>query len=229
MIRIRKSDERGKHQLSWLDSKHSFSFGTYYDPEHMGVSVLRVINDDKVKPGAGFATHSHEDMEIISYIKRGEIEHKDSMGNTKQIPAGEFQLMSAGQGISHSEYNPAADEMLEFLQIWIEPNEYGIEPVYQQKKFDTKDGLQLIVSPLGESDSLKIHQNAYLYRLLMQSGETLEYAIDPGRTVYIHMVSGTIEVNGQEINPGDGMMIKDEQRIIWTGVSSSEALIFDLP
>lgn len=229
MIRIRKSEERGSHQISWLDSKHSFSFGNYYDPGHMGVSSLRVINDDRIKPGAGFATHSHENMEIISYVKHGVIEHKDSVGNTKQISAGEFQLMTAGYGIRHSEYNPAADKVLEFLQIWIEPNEYGIEPGYQQKTFDVQDGLQLIVSPQGDNNSLKIHQDAYMYRLLMQAGHTLEYNIRPGRTVYIHMVSGAMHINGHEVGAGDGMTIKDESHIICTDDTDNEALLFDLP
>ena len=141
MIKIRHSDERGPADHGWLKSRHSFSFAGYYDPEHMGVSALRVINDDKVSPGRGFATHSHQDMEIISYVKKGIIEHKDSMGNVQRLPAGEFQLMSAGTGVTHSEYNPSNSEVLEFLQIWIQPNVYGIEHGYQQKRFNDVDGL----------------------------------------------------------------------------------------
>lgn len=163
MIEIRRSDERGPADHGWLQSRHTFSFANYYDPKHMGVSALRVINDDKVAPGMGFSTHSHEDMEIISYVKKGTIEHKDSMDNVEKLPVGEFQLMSAGTGVTHSEYNPSSEESLEFLQIWIEPNVKGIEPGYQQKQFDKKEGLQLIISPDARDGSFLIHQDASLY------------------------------------------------------------------
>ena len=171
MINIRPSDERGRANHGWLQSRHTFSFASYYDPRFMGVSALRVINDDKVAPGNGFATHSHADMEIISYVKKGAIQHKDSMGNIETLPAGEFQLMSAGTGVTHSEYNPSTQEPLEFLQIWIQPNVYGIKPGYQQKKFPNHDGLQLIASPDARAGSLRLHQDACLHQLRLNADQ----------------------------------------------------------
>jgi hypothetical protein len=182
MIEIRPSEQRGPSDLGWLQSRHTFSFAGYYDPQHMGVSALRVINDDRVAPGAGFATHSHQDMEIISYVKQGSIEHRDSMGNVQVLPAGEFQLMSAGTGVTHSEYNPSSSERLEFLQIWIEPNQYGIEPAYQQKRFAGRTGLQLIASPDGRESSLLVHQDACLYQLLLATDQRDSHALEDGRT-----------------------------------------------
>jgi len=167
----RRSNERGPGDLGWLQSRHTFSFGSYHDPDHMGVSVLRVINDDQVQPGAGFATHSHQDMEIISYVKQGTIEHKDSMGNVEVLPAGEFQLMSAGTGITHSEYNPSDSRALSFLQIWIQPDELGVKPGYQQKSFGKNRGLTPIISPDGRDGTLHIHQDAYLYQLRLDRGQ----------------------------------------------------------
>ncbi|MDX2506646.1 MAG: pirin family protein [Gammaproteobacteria bacterium] len=229
MITIRNHTERGIQQQGWLDSRHSFSFGSYYDPDHTGVSVLKVINDDSVKPGAGFAMHSHQDMEIISYVKRGKIEHKDSMGNIKQLSAGEFQLMSAGSGIKHSEYNPSCDEVVEFLQIWIEPDQYGITPRYQQNKFIPANGLQLIISPDVQDDVLHMHQDAYLYQLILEPEQRLNYDIATGRTLYMHLVCGEIIVNGERIVAGDGVTIKNMKNTQWSGLSHSEALLFDLP
>jgi len=162
MVYLRRSHERGPSDLGWLQSRHTFSFGNYYDPDHSGVSVLRVINDDQVRAGAGFATHSHQDMEIISYVKQGTIEHKDSMGNVEVLPAGEFQLMSAGTGVTHSEYNPSDAEARSFLQIRIQPAELGVDPGYQQKSFGLNKGLTAIVSPDGRDGTLTIHQDAWL-------------------------------------------------------------------
>ena len=229
MIAIRYSEERGPADHGWLQSRHTFSFAGYYDPAHMGVSALRVINDDRVAPGAGFATHSHQDMEIISYVKSGTIEHKDSMGNVERLPAGEFQLMSAGTGVTHSEYNPSDSEPLAFLQIWIEPSEYGIEPGYQQKRFADRDGLQLIVSPDGRDGSLKIHQDACLYQLRLQPEQSVSQALDAGRSMYVHVVSGTLYVNGERLTGGDGASLKDLDSIDFNGVEACEALVFDLP
>jgi len=229
MIKIRYSDERGSADHGWLQSRHTFSFASYYDENHMGVSKLRVINDDKVTPGSGFETHSHQDMEIISYVKKGTIEHKDSMGNVEKLPAGEFQLMSAGTGVTHSEYNPSSSEPLEFLQIWIQPNELAIEPGYQQKQFASKTGLQLIVSPDGHDNSLQIHQDAYLYQLLLDGELTTSYSLEAGRTVYVHVVSGTISINGEQLNEGDGATVNEIDMIEFTSSSDSEALVFDLP
>jgi hypothetical protein len=229
MIEIRYSDERGATDHGWLHSRHSFSFGDYYDRQHMGVSALRVINDDKVEPGAGFATHSHQDMEIISYVKKGTIEHKDSMGNIEQLPAGEFQLMSAGSGVTHSEYNPSDSESLEFLQIWIQPNAYGIPPEYQQKRFAPQEGLQLIISPDGHDDSLRVHQDASLYQALLSTGQSVVHDIKPGRSVYLHTVSGSLKVNGETLSEGDGITLKQVPAVEIHAVLDSEALLFDLP
>ncbi len=229
MIEVRPSDTRGPADHGWLQSRHTFSFAGYYDPRYMGVSALRVINDDKVVPGAGFATHSHQDMEIISYVKRGTIAHKDSMGNVEELPAGEFQLMSAGTGVTHSEFNPSSTEPLEFLQIWIQPNELGIEPGYQQKRFPRESGLQLVISPDGRDGSLKVHQDASLYQLLLSAGETATHRPAAGRSVYVHVVSGEISVNGELLGEGDGATLSDLEAIDFVGREAGEALVFDLP
>jgi len=229
MIQVRPSEERGPADHGWLQSRHSFSFAGYYDPQHMGVSALRVINDDKVAAGAGFATHSHQDMEIISYVKKGIIEHKDSMGNVEQLPAGEFQLMTAGTGVTHSEYNPSDSDTLEFLQIWIQPNQLGIEPGYQQKRFEPRSGLQLIASPDARDGSLLLHQDASLYQLWLQPGEIASHALSATRSVYVHLVSGAIKVNGEPLSEGDGATIRDTESVEFEALASSEALLFDLP
>ena len=187
------------------------------------------FNDDKVIPGAGFATHSHRDMEIISYVKQGSIEHKDSMGHVKVLPAGEFQLMSAGTGVTHSEYNPSPSETLEFLQIWIQPNQLGIEPGYQQKKFAYKPGLQLIASRDARDDSLLLHQDAFLYQLIGQAGQVASHSVNAGRVLYVHVVFGQISVNGETLHEGDGATIRDVEHVVFTGAIDSEALVFDLP
>ena len=229
MITLRPSQERGQANHGWLKSQHTFSFARYYDPEHMGVSALRVINDDHVAPGKGFATHSHDNMEIISYVKNGVLEHKDNMGNVESLPAGEFQLMSAGTGVTHSEYNPSKTDDLEFLQIWIMPNEYGIEPGYQQKRFAEQQGLQLVISPDGRDGSLLIHQDAYLYRLMLDQGNSASHALASPRSLYVHVVAGSLKVNGEEISEGDGVTLKDIDAIEFVSVENSEALVFDLP
>ena len=229
MIDIRYSEERGPADHGWLQSRHSFSFGGYYDPRYMGVSALRVINDDKVAPGAGFGTHSHQDMEIISYVKRGAIEHKDSMGNVEQLPAGEFQVMSAGTGVSHSEYNPSDSEPLEFLQIWIQPDVKGIKPQYQQKRFDNRTGLQLIASADARDESLLLHQDASLYQLRLEPSDKASLKLDHERSLYIHVVSGALELNGETIGEGDGARVTDVESVDFEGLETTEALVFDLP
>ena len=229
MIEIRPSEARGPADHGWLQSRHSFSFGSYYDPKHMGVSALRVINDDKVAAGAGFAPHSHQDMEIISYVKHGIIEHKDSMGNVEQLPAGEFQLMSAGTGVTHSEYNPSSTDTLEFLQIWIQPDVLGIEPGYQQKRFQPRPGLQLIASPDAREDSLRLQQDACLYQLLLLADETASHSLAPGRKAYLHVISGSLRVNGEALAEGDGATISEIDNIEFSAQAQSEALLFDLP
>jgi redox-sensitive bicupin YhaK (pirin superfamily) len=229
MLEVRRSEERGPANHGWLQSRHTFSFANYYDPRHMGVSALRVINDDKVIPGAGFPTHSHQDMEIISYVKRGTIEHKDSMGNVETLPAGEFQLMSAGTGVTHSEYNPSNTDPLEFLQIWIIPNEKGIKPGYQQKRFADQQGLQLVISPGGEDGSLRIHQDASLYHLHLEEGQSDQLKPAVSRTLYIHVISGEIVIDGTTLVEGDGATIRDMDEVVFKAVQTSEALVFDLP
>jgi redox-sensitive bicupin YhaK (pirin superfamily) len=229
MIVTRPSHERGHADHGWLQSRHTFSFAGYYDPDHMGVSALRVINDDRVSPGRGFATHSHQDMEIISYVKKGVIEHKDSMGNVEKLPAGEFQLMSAGTGVTHSEYNPSTMEPLEFLQIWIEPDVYGIKPGYQQKRFASGEGLQLIASPDGREGSLLIHQDAFMYQLVLSTGQSTSHSLESGRTLYVHVVSGALSVNGESLREGDAATLKQVDAAGFSGEENCEALVFDLP
>ena len=231
MITVRPSNERGPADLGWLKSQHSFSFGSYYDPKHMGVSDLRVINDDVVTPGQGFGKHSHQDMEILSYVKSGMIEHKDSMGNIEQLPPGEFQLMSAGTGVTHSEYNPSNTETLKFLQIWIVPNQHGIKPQYQQKKFPEHEELQLILSPDGRDGSLTVHQDMTLNQLRLEPHQQTEYAPAEGRTLYLHVVAGEIEVQDTVLTAGDGATIKldaGEEKLTFEAFSKAEALLFDL-
>lgn len=229
MTYLRDSKDRGFNDLGWLQSHHSFSFSSYHDPDHMGFSALRVINDDRVRPGAGFPTHSHRDMEIISYVKQGAIEHKDNMGNTKVLPAGEFQLMSAGTGVTHSEYNPSTDDPLSFLQIWIVPDTQGVEPGYQQKHFGRNQGLTLIVSPDGRDGSLRIHQDACLHHLLLEPGQRVEHAPLAGRDVYVHVVAGHLGVDGQRLEAGDGIGLPSVDQVQFSAQDEVEALVFDLP
>lgn len=229
MVYLRRSNERGPSDLGWLQSRHTFSFGNYHDPDHLGVSVLRVINDDQVQPGAGFATHSHQDMEIISYVKQGTIEHKDSMGNVEVLPAGEFQLMSAGTGVTHSEYNPSDSQALSFLQIWVQPAELGIEPGYQQKSFGRNKGLIPIVSPDGRDGTLHIRQDAYLYQLRLDRGQTEQHTLATGRTSYVHVISGSLSVNEHLLEAGDGIGLSDVAVIQFDAQETTESLFFDLP
>ena len=229
MMTIRRSDERGMVNHGWLQAKHSFSFGSYYDAEHMGVSSLRVINDDQIAAGQGFPTHSHQDMEIITYVTQGSIEHKDSMGNVEILRAGEFQLITAGSGISHSEYNPSTSVPLKLLQIWVEPNQFGLTPGYQQQNISTENGLQLIASPDARNESFLIHQDAFLYLLRLAASETISHQLGKGRKVYVHMVKGEVDIDGQHLIPGDGATINAVDEIVFTSIEETEALIFDLP
>lgn len=231
-MQLRRSQDRGQSRYAWLDSRHSFSFADYYDPEHMGFSVLRVINDDEVAPGTGFPTHGHRDMEIISYILQGSIEHKDSMGHVSRLKAGEAQRMSAGTGVRHSEYNPSSEEPLRFLQIWIQPDQLGIEPGYEQLRIRSKDApqqLQLLVSPDGRDDSMRIHQNALLYSGRLTVGESLDYAPGETRKTYLHMLTGELSVNEHQLTAGDAIRIEDESRFAIVAKINSEFLLFDLP
>ncbi len=231
MIDIRRANERGQANFGWLDSKHTFSFGSYYDEAQMGFSALRVINDDTVAPSAGFGTHGHKDMEIISFVTQGIIEHKDSMGNVQTLPKGEFQLMSAGKGVFHSEYNGSDEQELKFLQIWIVPEETGGEPGYQQKDFGRSQGLTRIISPTGENGTLKIKQQASLSQLILGEGTSETISVEQDRNVFLHVVEGKLEVFGQELFEGDGMKITDSSDIeaINKGSGNATALVFDLP
>ncbi|WP_260262051.1 pirin family protein [Vibrio intestinalis] len=231
MITVRHAQDRGHANFGWLDSKHTFSFGDYYDAKHMGFSALRVINDDVVQPSAGFATHGHRDMEIISYVLDGKIAHKDSEGNIQELPAGEFQLMSAGSGIYHSEYNASTTDNLQFLQIWIQPNSFGNQPGYQQKDFGKRAGLTTIATPTGEDGTLHIKQDATLHQLILEPGTELEMAIEAGRNVYVHHVEGTLKTDDVQLENGDGAKIEDQTSVRFTnqGESRATALIFDLP
>ncbi|WP_116475552.1 pirin family protein [Zobellella maritima] len=229
MISIRKADERGRVNFGWLQSRHTFSFGSYYHPAQLGFSRLRVINDDRVAPGTGFDTHGHKDMEIISYVLQGKIAHRDSSGNEEILSAGEFQLMSAGSGILHSEFNPSSTEPLTFLQIWIEPNASGGAPGYQQNNFGRVPGLTLVVSPDGTEGSLVIKQDMRLYQLLLVTGESHELRLNPGRKAWVQLIDGELEVNGTRLQPGDGAALSDEDLLTFTAIQPIRALVFDLP
>lgn len=233
MLQRRAAEARGAADFGWLKSRHTFSFGRYYDPAFMGFRSLRVINDDWVAPAAGFDTHGHRDMEIISLVLEGEIAHKDSAGHSETLPAGEFQLMSAGSGIYHSEFNPNASKPLRFLQIWIEPNVQGQAPRYQQKRFESTSALTLIASPDGQAGSLELRQDAALWQLKLQKDQQLEHAIDNNRYVYVHLVQGQLQIQGAEqqvqLLPGDGVAISQEQLLHLQASSDVQALLFDLP
>lgn len=231
MLNHRTAESRGRANFGWLDSKHSFSFGSYYDPAHMGWSALRVINDDSVTPGAGFDTHGHRDMEIISLVTKGEIEHKDSMGHVQRLPSGEFQLMSAGRGVTHSEYNASKTDGLKFLQIWIEPNEMGGAPGYQQKDFGRRPGMTSIVTPDGRDGTLKIKQDASLSQLILDSANVQSVTLNKERRYYLHLIEGEARVGDMTLRPGDGLKIGalDQLKIESIGDEPVWALWFDLP
>lgn len=225
---IRLADERGTANFGWLNSRHSFSFGHYYDARHMGISVLRVINDDTVIGGAGFDTHGHRDMEIISYVTQGAIEHKDSMGNRFVVPAGEVQRMSAGTGITHSEYNASPTDTLKFLQIWIQPNQQGLVPGYEQARIEQQGPLTPLVTADGRDGSLRINQDAFLYRLQLGAGEEQTFTL-PNRAGYLHVIDGKGSASGQLISGGDGIGLLQTQTLQVTATEPLEALWFDLP
>ena len=232
MIEIRKSSDRGLAQLGWLHSQHSFSFGHYYDPAHTGFGPLLVINEDRVKPGMGFGTHGHRDMEIISYVLDGELAHKDSMGNGSVLRYGDVQRMSAGTGVMHSEFNHSDSDEVHFLQIWIQPSAKGIAPGYEEKHFDvdSKRGkLRLIASPDSAEGSVKIHQDARLYASVLAHGDELAHELLPGRSAYLHLVRGEIEVNGVSLSGGDALKIRDQREVRLSDARDAELLLFDLP
>lgn len=231
MLEIRRSQERGRFELDWLKSSHSFSFGSYYDPRHMGYRSLRVINDDRVAPGGGFPPHGHRDMEILSYVTAGALEHKDSMKNGSIVPSGEIQYMRAGTGVMHSEYNVSDSDTLEFLQIWIVPNRRGGAPAYGQRKIDeAKRHNRLLLLACGEEegDALMIQQDARLYTARLEPEATLSYELGSGRGAWVQVVSGELEVNGEGLSAGDGAAIEQVPDVSFRGRVAAEFLLFDL-
>jgi len=232
MLAIRKADDRGHAHHGWLDSHHTFSFGSYYDSRHMGISNLRVINDDTVAPGGGFATHGHNDMEIISYVLEGALEHKDSMGNGSVIRPGDVQRMSAGTGVTHSEYNHSESEPVHFLQIWLQPNALDVEPGYDQRHFPVEDRRGrwvLLVSPDGRDGSIATHQDALMFGTLLTPGEILGYRFDADRRGYLHLACGQLRVGNVTLNQGDGLTVRKQELLELKGIEDAEVLLFDMP
>jgi quercetin 2,3-dioxygenase len=232
MITIRPAQERGVANFGWLDSRHTFSFGEYRDPNHMGFADLRVINEDKVEPSQGFPTHGHQDMEIITYVLEGALEHKDSLGTGSVIHPGDVQRMSAGTGIRHSEFNASKTEPVHFLQIWILPREKGIAPGYEQKNFgiDEKQGkLKLVGSPDGRDGSIIIHQNVHLYAAVLSAGESVNYNVTNDRVAWVQVARGSVQLNDRSLSAGDGAAISQESLITLQGAASdTEVLLFDM-
>jgi redox-sensitive bicupin YhaK (pirin superfamily) len=230
MKMIRKANERGHAEHGWLDSYHTFSFADYYDPEWMGFRSLRVINDDLVMPGMGFGRHGHRDMEIITYVLSGALEHKDSMGNGRVIRPGEAQYMAAGTGIEHSEFNPAPDEAVHFLQIWILPDKKGIKPRYAEKSLAgaPKGRLNLVASSSGRDGSISINQDADLYLARLDKGDEVSHALRPGRHAWVHVAEGEVKLNGDTLQAGDAAALSSEPKINVVGSKPSQVLVFDL-
>ena len=232
MLQIRKSEARGAANHGWLDSKHSFSFGNYHDPDHVGFGPLLVINEDRVQGSQGFGTHGHRDMEIISYVLSGALEHKDSMGTGSVLHYGDVQRMSAGTGVRHSEFNHNADEKVHFLQIWIQPNQVGIPPSYEEKNFtvESKLGtLRLIASSDGREGSVLIHQDASIFATILRSGDAVEHKLAAGRIAYVHVIRGDVTVNGTALKGGDALKLTAEELVTLGNATDAEVLVFDLP
>ena len=230
MMTIRKSEERGHANHGWLDSYHTFSFADYYDPEHLGFRSLRVINDDKVAPGMGFGMHPHKDMEIITYVLKGALQHKDSMGNGSIIRPGDFQYMAAGTGVTHSEFNPSESEGVHLLQIWIMPDKKGLKPQYAEKpaKTFTPGKLHLVTSNTGRDGSLKINQDADLHLARLTAGVFVAHDLQPGRHAWVHVAEGEVTVNGQTLKAGDAAAFSGETTITIEGKTQAQVLLFDL-
>ncbi|MBD1919616.1 pirin family protein [Microcoleus sp. FACHB-831] len=231
MITLRKSEDRGHANHGWLNSYHTFSFANYYDTAHMGFRDLRVINEDRVKEGNGFGAHSHRDMEIISYVLEGALEHKDSMGNSSIIRPGEVQIMSAGTGVTHSEYNHSESDTVHFLQIWILPNGKGLQPRYDQKMYsdEEKHGkLRLIVSQDGRDGSVSINQDVNLYATKLEAGQKIDSAIVPNRHAWVQVIQGQITLNDVVLHTGDGAAVSDESNLVMEAKEAAEILLFDL-
>lgn len=231
MITPRPAAERGTTRIDWLDSRHTFSFGEYYDPAHMGFRALRVINDDRVAPAAGFGTHPHRDMEIVTWVLEGELEHKDSLGNGSVIRPGDAQRMSAGTGIRHSEFNPSPTKPVRLLQIWLLPERAGLPPGYEQRSFSGDDlggRLRLIASPDGREGSVTIHQDVAVYAGRLAGGQSAALDLRPDRHAWLQVARGRVVVNGHTLADGDGLAVSDESRVEIRGESDAEVLLFDL-
>lgn len=231
MIKVRRAAERGHFDFGWLNTYHTFSFGEYYDPRHTGFRSLRVINEDRVRPGHGFPVHAHRDMEIISYVLEGALAHKDSLGTGSVIRPGEVQRMSAGTGIRHSEFNHSKDEPVHFLQIWLLPERQGVAPGYEQKAFarsELRGRLRLLASRDGGDGSVTIHQDAKLYAALLAPGESVTHELAPGRHAWLQVARGAVELNGASLGQSDGAAIRDESALTVKGVRDAEVLLFDL-
>ena len=231
MMQVRHSGDRGHADHGWLDTNHAFSFADYQDASHMGFRSLRVINEDRVRPGMGFGTHGHRDMEIISYVLEGALEHKDSMGNGEVLRPGEFQRISAGTGVRHSEFNPSATEPVHFYQIWLLPQSKGIQPSYEQKFFaeDEKRGkLRIVASPDGAEGSLTIHQDAKVYLSTLHPGESVNHKLPPGRHAWLQILRGAVSVNGTPLETSDGLAVSEERSLTIAGERLAEVMLFDL-
>ncbi len=226
MIEIRRSEDRGKTRFDWLDSRHSFSFGEYRDPQHMGFRALRVINDDSIAAGAGFGMHPHRDMEILTFMRSGSLAHRDSMGNGAVIRPGDVQRMTAGTGVTHSEVNPSNDEAAQLLQVWIEPETLDLEPSWEQESFG--EDWQLVASRDGREGSLRVHQDVSVHRGRIAAGTSVVRALAPGRFAWLHVAEGRVSVAGHELEGGDGIAVSDESEIRIEAITDSDVLLFDL-
>jgi hypothetical protein len=231
MIRIRRSDDRGRAEHGWLSSRHTFSFADYHDPAHMGFRDLRVINEDRVQPGKGFGTHPHRDMEILTWVLSGALEHRDSLGNGSLIRPGDAQRMSAGTGVTHSEHNPSADEPVHLLQIWIVPARRGLAPSYEQKHFpeaERRNALRLVASPDARDGSVRIHQDVAVWTALLDPGQAVRHGLAPGRHAWLQVARGEVELRGERLAAGDGAALGDEPAVALAARAPSEVVLFDL-
>ena len=231
MIQIRKSEERGHADHGWLNTRFTFSFADYYDPKHVQFRTLRVMNDDQVAGGGGFPTHPHRDMEIVTYVLEGALQHRDSMGNGSLIRPGDVQYMSAGTGVMHSEFNASEKEPVHLYQNWMFPDKQGYKPTYDQKNFSEEERrgkLRLLASPDGKNGSVKIRQDNSLYATILESGQSVKHELRPERHAYVQVARGSVKLNGKELSEGDGAAISDEKTLELTGVEQAEVLVFDL-
>ena len=231
MITIRKAADRGHADHGWLNTYHTFSFSTYRDPKHVHFRALRVMNEDFVAPGQGFGTHPHDNMEIVTYVLEGALEHRDSMGNGEVLRPGEFQRMSAGTGITHSEFNPSQTEPVHLYQIWLFPERDGVEPSYEQKRFDEAgrhNRLQLVASPNADDGSLRIHQDARIYLSNVDDGQTVRHELAPGRHAWLQVLRGSVSLNGEDLQTSDGAAVSDQSQLTVTGNGPAEVMLFDL-